>query len=120
VPAQPKIDQESSALLHTGSRPWTRREDLEQHGEESSPTLGVAKAFDSLEATIRLAAQTGMTQDIEDYTRTQKLLRAGGGPAETAPPAASAEGREWASHQRLLFGAGLGGAFLVALGMVLL
>jgi serine/threonine-protein kinase len=122
VVAQPKIDQESSALLHTGRQPGTRREDLEEHGEESAPTLGVAKAFDSLEATMRLAAQTGMTQEIEDYTRTQKLLRIGG-PGErprSAPMERAIAPYSWAVRQRLVFAAGVAGAFLAALGMVLL
>jgi len=125
VPAQPKIDQESSALLHSGRHPGTRREDLEQHGEESSPTLGVAKAFDSLEATMRLAAQTGMTQEIEEYARTQKLLRISAPAAsESAAKPLSRHNSPglasgWSPHERLLFAASVASAFAAALGMVL-
>jgi len=128
VPAQPKIDQDSSAMLQSGRLPSSRREDLEPHGEESSLTLGVAKAFDSLEATMRLAAQTGMTQEIEEYARTQKLLRIGAPIDAPREPVATSIGRRkavnpaksWSPKGRLLFASGLATAFVAALGMLLL
>jgi serine/threonine-protein kinase len=127
VSAQPKIDQESSASLQIDTLPGTRREDTEDAASNPSPTLGVATAFDSLEATMRLAAQTGMTQEIEEYAQTQKVLRAhdpapdpailaANPPWPGSPPAGDA----WGRREQWIFAGGIGAALVLALGMVLL
>ena len=44
-------------------------------GEEGGKGLALAKSFDSYEATLRLATLTGVDQDIDGATRTQKIRR---------------------------------------------
>jgi len=43
---------------------------------ESSPrVLGLSKAFDSFDATMRLAALTGMEKELDKFSETQKIAR---------------------------------------------
>ncbi|HWQ39117.1 MAG TPA: serine/threonine-protein kinase [Burkholderiales bacterium] len=44
-------------------------------GEVSSPALGLSKAFDSFDATMRLAALTGMERELDEFSETQKIAR---------------------------------------------
>ncbi|HKB83793.1 MAG TPA: serine/threonine-protein kinase [Burkholderiales bacterium] len=39
------------------------------------PTLGLSKAFDSFDATMRLAALTGMEKELDKFSETQKIAR---------------------------------------------
>jgi serine/threonine-protein kinase len=39
------------------------------------PALGLSKAFDSFDATMRLAALTGMEQELDRFSETQKIAR---------------------------------------------
>jgi serine/threonine-protein kinase len=43
--------------------------------DSSSPALGLSKAFDSLDATMRLAALTGMEKELDKFSETQKIAR---------------------------------------------
>jgi serine/threonine-protein kinase len=43
--------------------------------EVSSPALGLSKAFDSFDATMRLAALTGMEKELDQFSETQKIAR---------------------------------------------
>ena len=43
--------------------------------ESSNPALGLSKAFDSLDATMRLAALTGMETELDKFSETQKIAR---------------------------------------------
>jgi serine/threonine-protein kinase len=76
----------------------TRKQDrltLHKPASGSSPEpegkgLALAKSFDSYEATLRLAALTGMQeQEINGFSRTQKLAPLPAG-ADQQPPAAAA------------------------------
>ncbi|MBI3935649.1 MAG: serine/threonine protein kinase [Betaproteobacteria bacterium] len=68
---QTLVDAEAKAGLAGYPSPKSRRTD---EGEaQDSPTLGISKSFDSLEATMRLAAATGMTGELDAYVETQKL-----------------------------------------------
>jgi serine/threonine-protein kinase len=54
-------------------------------GDEGGKGLALAKSFDSYEATLRLATLTGVDQEIDGATKTQKMRRlqeevAGAGP----------------------------------------
>ena len=40
-----------------------------------TPTLGLSKAFDSFDATMRLAALTGMEKELDKFSETQKIAR---------------------------------------------
>jgi serine/threonine protein kinase len=39
------------------------------------PALGLSKAFDSFDATMRLAALTGMEKELDKFSETQKIAR---------------------------------------------
>jgi serine/threonine-protein kinase len=54
--------------------------------EDEAKGLTLAKSFDSYEATMRLAALTGMDKDLETFSATQKMKRM---QTTTAPIAAS-------------------------------
>jgi serine/threonine-protein kinase len=43
--------------------------------ESSHPALGLSKAFDSFDATMRLAALTGMEKELDKFSETQKITR---------------------------------------------
>jgi serine/threonine-protein kinase len=43
--------------------------------ESTHPTLGLSKAFDSFDATMRLAALTGMEKELDKFSETQKIAR---------------------------------------------
>ena len=43
--------------------------------ESTHPALGLSKAFDSFDATMRLAALTGMEKDLDKFSETQKITR---------------------------------------------
>jgi hypothetical protein len=43
--------------------------------EVGTPALGLSKAFDSFDATMRLAALTGMEKELDQFTETQKIAR---------------------------------------------
>jgi len=124
VPTQVKIDQESSAALRIDDLPGTRRDDAEHSPSDPAPTLGVAKGFDSLAATLRFAAQTGMTQEIEDYARTHRVQAAPDGASGDAD--APSPGRRgwaaarWTRNDRLFFVTGIAAALIVAIGLAFL
>jgi eukaryotic-like serine/threonine-protein kinase len=43
--------------------------------ESTHPGLGLSKAFDSFDATMRLAALTGMEKELDTFSETQKINR---------------------------------------------
>ncbi len=43
--------------------------------DSSVPALGLSKAFDSFDATMRLAALTGVEKDLDKFSETQKIAR---------------------------------------------
>jgi serine/threonine-protein kinase len=43
--------------------------------ESTNPALGLSKAFDSFDATLRLAALTGMEKELDKFSETQKIAR---------------------------------------------
>ncbi|MGQ0578998.1 MAG: serine/threonine-protein kinase [Betaproteobacteria bacterium] len=43
--------------------------------ENTQPALGLSKAFDSFDATQRLAALTGMEKELDEFSETQKIAR---------------------------------------------
>ena len=43
--------------------------------ESSNPALGLSKAFDSFDATMRLAALTGTETELDKFSETQKIAR---------------------------------------------
>jgi eukaryotic-like serine/threonine-protein kinase len=49
--------------------------DTTDKGDTSAPALGLSKAFDSFDATMRLAALTGVEKDLDEFSETQKIAR---------------------------------------------
>jgi hypothetical protein len=58
--------------------------DSDKDDAATAPTLGISRSFDSLEATQRLAAQTGMAGEFSDYAATLRIPTSG---ATAATPA---------------------------------
>jgi len=84
-PASPLTRQEDREarildMAHIGA---VRDSDADQEPAESSstddastnPALGLSKAFDSFDATMRLAALTGMEKELDRFSETQKIAR---------------------------------------------
>ncbi len=57
-------------------------------GDESKPvvTLGLSPSFDSVEATMRLAAMTASNEDVEELSRTLRISRPGLNEISQAAP----------------------------------
>ena len=61
------IEQPESQSLDTGGN--------SNEVEASHPALGLSEAFDSFDATMRLAALTGMEKELDKFSETQKIAR---------------------------------------------
>ncbi|MBI3042905.1 MAG: serine/threonine protein kinase [Betaproteobacteria bacterium] len=114
LPAQPTLDTEA-ALAVVRSLPGERRADAESPAAQSTPALGLSKAFDSLEATVKLAAQTGMTEALKDYPATP----AGSATEARAIISEMRRGPGWSTTDRLIFAAGVAGATIIGAIIVL-
>ena len=129
LPAHPVIDAEAATQLMKRTFPHGRRADAEPGEIEPAPAAELSKAFDSLEATMRLAAQTGMADELKDYTDTQKLkpLETGvvrgkvvGSAAFDRRSPLQRQAREgWSGRDKLIFAASVAGALIVAAVIVL-
>ena len=65
---------ENSAALQSDAD--SVQADASSAGTESThPALGLSKAFDSFDATMRLAALTGMEKELDKFSETQKIAR---------------------------------------------
>jgi len=105
--------------------PRSRRSDFE---EEPPATRGVSPLFDSLSATLRLAAATGVSTEFEDFARTVKTPPLRDQPtatmqsyrvAGTAPDTVTSPSPEGMSRlDKLIFGAAILAALLLALIIV--
>jgi len=102
---------ESAADMLTQTAPSTRRSDTEPETVQSQPpALGLSRAFDSLDATMRLAIQTGATTDA------QNLAPATGKTGATSPGTGGyrvAAGSVWSKKDRIIFAAGVASATIV-------
>lgn len=58
--------------------------------DESSKPLGIAKGFDSFDATLRLASMTHQTEEFEEYITATQKMRAYRGRIEPGSPLAPA------------------------------
>jgi serine/threonine-protein kinase len=66
--AMPKIDPYAATPLLSKSFPDARHSDTPP-SDVGEATLGLARDFDSLSAMVRLAAQTGVTENFEDLAK---------------------------------------------------
>ncbi len=106
--AQPKLDTDAArALIH--SLPGDRRADTEDVAADSAPTLGLSKAFDSLEATVKLAARTGMAETLRDVPGQ----RDGSATQARAIVGEMRRGPGWSMNDKVIFAASVAGATIV-------
>jgi len=81
--------------------------------ETAQPALGLSKAFDSFNATQRLAALTGMEKELDEFSETQKIarLKALSQTKRAAVPAASSlsASTTWKQSVGLIRSLGSGG-----------
>jgi serine/threonine-protein kinase len=106
--AQPRLDTEAAQAL-ARSLPGERRADGENAVADSAPTLGLSKAFDSLSATVKLAARTGMMEAVKDL------------PGQTDGSATEARamvgemrrGPGWSAKDKVIFAASVAGATII-------
>jgi serine/threonine-protein kinase len=67
--------QEDKRAAVTGIVEQELTEPSSDPAEVSAPALGLSKAFDSFDATMRLAALTGMEKELDQFSETQKIAR---------------------------------------------
>jgi serine/threonine-protein kinase len=109
-------DRAARILGAAGAKP-DQQSDQEQSDPASSeiaqPALRLSKAFDSFDATQRLAALTGMEQELDGFSETQKIarLKALSQAKRAAVPAASrmSASTTWKQSVGLIRSVGSGG-----------
>ena len=103
LPESPLTRQQDKAarILGSAGAHKDKQSDDEQSDQSASdttqPALGLSKAFDSFDATMRLAALTGMEKELDEFSETQKIARLkalsqakrAAAPATTSPLAVS-------------------------------
>jgi serine/threonine-protein kinase len=101
--------------------PSTRREDSEIVTMQSQPpAIGLSKAFDSLDATMRLAIQTGAVTDPGPGGVTQTTTGKAGAPTPGTGGYRVSPANAWSQQDRILFASGVAGATLVGALIVFL
>jgi len=128
-PALSKIDIEAATQLLANPYPHTRQSDVAQETIDLTAALGVSKVFDSSEATMRLALQTGAAYESPDYIKTQKLQMdatsvhgavIGDTLSHQIAPSFGIRNAGWSRRDKLIFSLGVGVATVVAAALVLL
>jgi serine/threonine protein kinase len=127
--AHPVIDAEGATQLMKRSFPHGRRTDAEPGAIEPVPTAELSKAFDSLAATMRLAAKTGMANELKNYADTQKrksldntIVRGtvvGTAAFDRRSPLQRQEREGWSRRDKLVFAASVAAALVIAALIVL-
>jgi eukaryotic-like serine/threonine-protein kinase len=118
--AAPKLtltsfDPDSAAEVLAQSTPNTRRSDAETTTiEQTAPALGLSKAFDSLDATIRLAAHTGMTTEIKNMSSAMKSGAVRGSHTDLLQA-----GPGWSVGDRIVFAVSVIGAIVLGALIIL-
>lgn len=123
----PKIDPYAATPLLSKTYPDARQTPREA-SDVGEATLGIAKDFDSISAMVRLASQTGVSENFEDLAKTQ--------PVQT-PETSTVHGRlvreqssrlvtgfdrnfgKWNQADRLIFAASVATATVIAVLIVL-
>jgi len=79
LPESPLTRQQDRAarILGTTTKPDQQADEEQSDSSSGSmqPALGLSKAFDSFDATMRLAALTGMEKELDEFSETQKIAR---------------------------------------------
>jgi hypothetical protein len=85
------------------------------------PALGLSRAFDSLDATMRLAINTGMVEELKEFSESgkHKPLTDTGTPSEArAIVGAMRRGPGWTDKDKLIFAASVAGATIIGVIIV--
>ena len=106
LPAQPVLQTDAAQAL-ARSLPGERRADSQGPVIDTTPTLGLSKAFNSVDATMKLAAQTGMVDALKSYPG------AGLEPSPSAMVAEMRRGPGWTARDKVIFLASVAGATAV-------
>jgi eukaryotic-like serine/threonine-protein kinase len=119
--AIPSFSPEAADML-AQTAPSTRREDSEIVTIQSQPpALGLSKAFDSLDATMRLAIQTGATTDSGAAGNvTQTTTGKAGASATNADGYRVSAISAWSQQDRIIFASSVAGAAFVGALIVFL
>ena len=108
VPQATLVDTDAAQAL-ARSLPGERRADGEGSVTESAPALGLSKAFNSLDATVKLAVQTGMMEALQALP-----VQADGSATEArAMVGEMRKGPGWSRKDKTLFAASVAGATVV-------
>jgi len=128
-PAVPRLDPYAATLLLAQSYPHTRQSDRQRPVGEAESSLGLAKGFDSFSATARLALHTGVAGEFEDLVKKQASTEPDTMPVygtlvrdQSSPrvvPSFHASGGGWEKHDKLLFGASVAVAVVIAVLIVI-
>jgi serine/threonine-protein kinase len=114
-PVRPKVDTDAAQAL-SQSIPVTRRADAEVTtlGATPAPALGLSRAFDSLDATLRLAVNTGMAEELKEYSDSGKYRPLTGTPEEARAIVGEMR-REagWSRKDKIIFAASVAGATIL-------
>jgi len=114
-PMRPKLDTEAAQAL-VQSLPDTRRADAEVTtlGATPAPALGLSKAFDSLAATMRLAINTGMVEELKEFSDSGKFKPLPSATSEVhAVVGEMRRAPGWNNKDKIIFAAGVAGATIV-------
>ena len=118
-PAQPGFNTDPVAELLVRTAPNSRRDDAVPAPFEPAATLGLSRAFNSMEATMRLAAHTGMARDIEDFEKTLGMRPEEQSVAQRGRAFPIARQSGWSGRDKLFFAVSVLGAILIA-GVIVL
>jgi serine/threonine protein kinase len=103
-----KLDTDAVQAL-ARSLPGDRRADAEIVAVDTAPTLGLSKAFDSLEATSKLAAKTGLSGAVREL---QGVID-GSATEARAMVGEMRKGPGWSKKDKAFFAASVAGATVV-------
>ncbi len=125
----PVIDPDPASQLMTRPFPGSRHNDAKSDTIELAPAAGLSRVFDSLDATMRLAAQTGMADELEDFAKTQKLQPmektivrgtvVGTATFDRRSPLQLQEQEGWNHRDKVIFAASLAAAIIAGIVIVL-
>lgn len=111
--AQPRLNQEAAQAL-ARTLPGERRDDGTLEVSGPAPALGLSKAFNSLDATMKLAAYTGMADAMKDVAGANSSVK-----EARAMVSAMRRGPGWSSQDIFVFVASIIGAIIVGAIIVL-
>ena len=115
-PVAAKLDPDAAQAL-ARSIPDTRRADAAEVstlGATPSPALGLSRAFDSLNATMRLAINTGMGEELKEFSDSGKFKPlAGAAPEAPAVVGEIRRSQGWNDTDKIIFAVGVAGAAII-------